>query len=95
MVGKSTNFKFGMLLYLLCGAPHFASQSSPALHRMLWGANAPGVLTFTTEPTSSVVITADFSYYFPVRMSEDSVSFTLFLSQYYKAKKFSFISVKN
>jgi uncharacterized protein (TIGR02217 family) len=60
-----------------------------------WGTSQPGALTFAAAPASGKVITADYSYYCPVRMSDDSVSFTLFLSQYYKAKKFSFISVKN
>lgn len=60
-----------------------------------WGSAAPGVVTFTTPPASGVVVSADFSYYFPVRMSEDNVDFTLFLSQHYKVKRFSFISVKN
>jgi uncharacterized protein (TIGR02217 family) len=55
----------------------------------------PGVLIFTTPPAAGTVIAADFSYYFPVRMSSDSVDFTLFMLQYYKTKKFSFISVKN
>ncbi len=55
----------------------------------------PGVIIFTTAPSSSAVVTADFSYYFPVRMSNDSVAFSMFISKYYKAKKFSFISVKN
>lgn len=61
----------------------------------LWGSTSPGVVTFTSAPASGVNITADFSYYFPVRMTTDSVAFTMFLSQYYKAKKFSFVSVKN
>jgi uncharacterized protein (TIGR02217 family) len=60
-----------------------------------WGTSTPGILTFNTAPSASAAITVDFSYYFPVRMSADNVDFTLFLSQYYKAKKFSFISVKN
>jgi uncharacterized protein (TIGR02217 family) len=63
-----------------------------------WGGGStigPGILTFTSAPASGAVITADFSYYFPVRMNADSVPFALFLSQYYKAKSFSFISVKN
>jgi hypothetical protein len=58
-------------------------------------ATGPGVITFAAAPSVGATITADFSYYFPVRMTADSVDFTLFLSQYYKAKKFSFISVKN
>jgi uncharacterized protein (TIGR02217 family) len=60
-----------------------------------WGGAVPGTVTFITPPASGVIITADFSYYWPCRMSVDSVDFTLFLSGYYKAKKFSFISVKN
>jgi len=60
-----------------------------------WGSTSPGMITFTTAPASGTAITANFSYYFPVRMDTDNVSFNMFLSQYYKAKKFSFISVKN
>ncbi len=60
-----------------------------------WGAVNAGVVTFASPPASNTVITADFSYYFPCRMHDDSVSFNLFISQHYKAKKFSFISVKN
>jgi len=60
-----------------------------------WGSTNPGLLTFTTAPTSGVTISVDMTYYWPCRMSEDSVSFSLFMSQYYKAKKFGFVSVKN
>jgi uncharacterized protein (TIGR02217 family) len=60
-----------------------------------WGSAAPGMITFTAAPANGAAVTASFSYYFPVRMSVDSVSFTMFLSQYYKAKNFSFVSVKN
>lgn len=60
-----------------------------------WGSTSPGMITFASAPASGAAITADFSYYFPVRMDTDNVSFNLFLSQYYKTKKFSFISVKN
>jgi uncharacterized protein (TIGR02217 family) len=84
-------------------APHTVStvylngvaQSPSSYSVSQWGVTSPGVLTFNTAPPNTVAITADFTYYFPVRMSTDSVPFTLFLSQYYKAKKFSFISVKN
>jgi len=71
------------------------AQSSGSYSVSNWGAASPGVLTFNSAPGSGVAITVDFTYYFPVRMSADNVPFTLFLSQYYKAKKFSFISVKN
>lgn len=60
-----------------------------------WGTSTPGVLTFISAPASGVAITADFSYYFPCRMSDDSLGFSLFMSQFYEVKKFSFESVKN
>ena len=60
-----------------------------------WGSSNAGTVTFTTPPASGTVITADFSYYFPVRMMSDSVDFTLFISGHYKTKKFGFISVKS
>jgi uncharacterized protein (TIGR02217 family) len=60
-----------------------------------WGSANPGVITFATPPANNAPITADFSFYFPCRMSEDSVSFSLFIAQHYRVKKFSFISVKN
>jgi len=70
-------------------------QSSANYSVAGWGAANPGVITFVTAPGSGVSISADFSYYFPVRMTVDSVAFSLFISGHYKAKKFSFISVKN
>jgi uncharacterized protein (TIGR02217 family) len=63
-----------------------------------WGtgsSNGPGSLVFNSAPGSGVVITADFSYYWPCRMQTDSVDFSLFLSGMYENKKLSFISVKN
>ncbi len=60
-----------------------------------WGSASPGVITFASAPAIGAAVTVDFTYYFPVRMSADSVSFNMFLSGYYKAKKFGFISVKN
>jgi hypothetical protein len=47
------------------------------------GTSSPGVLTFAGAPSSGTAIAADFSYYWPVRMSDDSVLFNMFLSQYY------------
>lgn len=60
-----------------------------------WGSDSPGMITFTTPPANNTQITADFTFYFPCRMSDDSVSFSLFIAQHYRVKKFSFISVKN
>lgn len=60
-----------------------------------WGATSPGVLTFAGNVKNSVAITATFTYYWPVRMSDDSLGTSLFLSGFYSARKFAFISVKN
>ena len=70
-------------------------QSSSSYSVASWGNSNAGIITFNSAPASGIVITADFSYYFPVRMSEDSVSFNMFISRHYKTKKFGFISVKN
>ncbi len=61
----------------------------------VWGSPSPGVLTFQGDVGSGIVITADFSYYFPCRMSDDKLAANMFLSQFYGVKRFAFISVKN
>jgi len=108
--GVTTNFQLirsfgGFLEPMLApnvSLPHYiyvnGTDVTSSTSLTVWGtssANGPGIVTFNTAPANGTAITASFSYYFPVRMSEDSVSFSLFLTQYYKAKKFSFISVKN
>lgn len=60
-----------------------------------WGTSSPGVLTFAGTVLNTVIITADFTYYFPVRMDEDIVAFDMFLSKHYKVSKFVFKSVRN
>lgn len=59
-----------------------------------WGTSTPGMLTFVSAPGSGVAITADFTYYFPCRMSDDNLPLSLIFAQTYEAKKFSFISIK-
>jgi uncharacterized protein (TIGR02217 family) len=60
-----------------------------------WGGSNPGILFFFGNVLNTVAITADFTYYWPCRMSDDSLPLELFLSGMYSAKKFAFISVKN
>lgn len=60
-----------------------------------WGATTPGILTFGGNVKNTIAITADFTYYWPVRITDDSVPFNMFVLNYYEAKKFSFISLKN
>ncbi|MEI7669248.1 MAG: DUF2460 domain-containing protein, partial [Pseudomonadota bacterium] len=49
-----------------------------------WGVANPGTIVFSSAPASGAVITADFSYYFPVRMTSDSAAFNMFISGHYK-----------
>jgi uncharacterized protein (TIGR02217 family) len=60
-----------------------------------WGTSSPGVITYVTAPAAGHAITADFSYYWPVRMDADTLAFNLFMTQFYACKKYSFTSVKN
>ena len=63
-----------------------------------WGtsnSNGPGSIVFNTAPANGVAITADFSYYWPCRMSADTLATSLMMNQFYEVKKFAFTSVKN
>ncbi len=62
-----------------------------------WGSAAPGVITFAGghAPTNAKAVTADFTYYWPCRFTDDSIPFNKFISNMYEGKKVSFISLKN
>lgn len=60
-----------------------------------WGSAEPGVITFTSPPANGKAVTATFTYYWPCRFLDDSVSFNKFTSNMYEGKKVSFITVKN
>ena len=59
-----------------------------------WGAATPGILSFTTAPGSGVVISADFSFYFPCRFAADQLDFEKFMAALWQAKKVEFINLK-
>jgi len=59
-----------------------------------WGQTNPGVVTFSSPPGAGVNISADFSYYFPCRFDDDSISFDKFLSYVYECKSLTFTSIK-
>lgn len=59
-----------------------------------WGATNPGLLTFVSPPGNGVLITADFTYYFPCRFDDDTLTFEKVLSFVYDCKKLSFTSIK-
>ena len=52
-----------------------------------------GLVSFATPPSTGLVITADFSYWFRCRFIDDSYSFENFMYQLWQLKKISFISV--
>ena len=53
-----------------------------------------GLVTFNTPPVEGTAITADFSFYFRCRFTQDSVEFEEFLRQLWALKTCEFISVK-
>jgi uncharacterized protein (TIGR02217 family) len=72
---------------------YFNGVIQPAGHTVSdGGTSTPGVLTFTSTPGNGVVITADFSYYWPCRFDTDSFDFSLFMSSYYEVKRLPLIS---
>lgn len=59
-----------------------------------WDSSTPGVIVFNSAPSNGAVVTADYSYYFPCRFTDDEMSFDLFLDQMYENKKVTFRSIK-
>jgi uncharacterized protein (TIGR02217 family) len=53
-----------------------------------------GLVTFSTAPGSGLIITANYSYYFRCRFTDDSYAFENFMFQLWQLKKLTFISVR-
>jgi uncharacterized protein (TIGR02217 family) len=53
-----------------------------------------GLVTFSTPPGTGLIITADYSYYFRCRFTDDSYAFENFMFQLWQLKKLTFISVR-
>jgi uncharacterized protein (TIGR02217 family) len=60
-----------------------------------WGSATPGVLTFAGVVANATAITADFTYYWPVRFVDNQITFNKFMAALYAGKKVSLKSVKN
>lgn len=54
-----------------------------------------GMLTFSKAPGRGLIITADFSYYFRCRFTDDSYGFDNFMFQLWQLKKLTFITVRS
>lgn len=60
----------------------------------VWGDATPGVISFVSAPGGSVVITADFTFYWPCRFVDDLLDFEKFMSFLWKAQKVKFMTIK-
>lgn len=58
-----------------------------------WGTATPGLVTFTTAPASGKLVTADFSFFFPVRFADDRAEFSQFMYQLWELKQVELVSV--
>jgi uncharacterized protein (TIGR02217 family) len=56
---------------------------------------ATGLVTFSTAPSSGLIISGDFSYYFRCRFVEDKYDFENFMYRLWQLKKLTFISVRS
>lgn len=55
--------------------------------------SATGLVTFTMPPPSGQLVTADFTYYFRVRFSDDTAEFENFMIQLWQARQIKLQSV--
>jgi len=53
-----------------------------------------GLVTFSSPPGGGLIITADFSYYFRCRFTDDRYDFENFMHRLWQLKKLTFISVR-
>lgn len=69
-------------------------QSSTTYTVGAWESTSPGVVTFSTfAPAAAAAITADFSYYFPVRFTNDTLQIDRLVSKIWEIKKVSFMQI--
>jgi len=54
-----------------------------------------GLVSFSTAPSSGLIISADFSYYFRCRFVDDKYDFENFMHRLWQLKKLTFISVRS
>jgi len=83
-----------------CYAPHVVSHvyvngvDSGGWSVANWGSTTPGLVTLASAPAAGQSVTADFTYYYPVRFVDDQCKFSKFAKGMYEVKQLSFISIK-
>lgn len=58
-----------------------------------WGTTSPGTINFASAPAAGHALSADFTYYFPVRFSDDTMMFDKIVYNIWEAKKISFVQI--
>jgi len=72
------------------------SQASSLYTVYYWGSTqpiGPGYVNFVTPPSNGVAVTADFTYYWPVRFTMDDMTFERFVNLIYENKKVEFKTI--
>lgn len=59
-----------------------------------WGTATPGLVGFASAPGAGVVVSADYSFYFPCSFDIDQMDFSKFMAALYEVKKITFSSEK-
>ena len=59
-----------------------------------WGSDRPGIVQFAAPPGGGVVVTADFTYYWPVAFADDMADFPKIMSNIYECRSLKFESIK-
>ncbi|HJU15711.1 MAG TPA: DUF2460 domain-containing protein [Stellaceae bacterium] len=103
---SQTQFQLVRLLGVALPGPGFAEPivapnavSAVYLNGVIQPASAysvnsgTGVVTFATAPGSGVAVTADFTFFFRVRFSDDTASFENFMFRLWRLKQLKFVSV--
>jgi uncharacterized protein (TIGR02217 family) len=60
-----------------------------------WSYSGPGQVTLNVAPGHGAGVTADLTYYWPVRFLADQYDFAKFMNRLWEQKKLDFISVKS
>jgi uncharacterized protein (TIGR02217 family) len=78
------------------GSSSIASSKWSVAQWGVGGTTAPGIITFTTgnAPTTGQVVTADFTYAWPVSFNDDAMSFEEFVKKIWALKAVRWTSLK-
>lgn len=58
-----------------------------------WGSATPGLITFTAAPAGGKLVSADFTFFFPVRFAADTAEFSQFMRQLWELKQIELVGV--